>query len=125
MNEVKVNENDTSWGVFCHLAALLGWVFPFGNILGPFVIWMIKKDSDPFVDDQGKESMNFQISVTIYSIVSLLLFVMSIFVFPLMFLVIAFMGLLFVGSLICVIVAAIKASQGERFRYPFTMRLIK
>ena len=47
------------WAMFCHFAAFLGLVFPFGNLLGPLIVWQIKKDMDPFVDAQGKEALNF------------------------------------------------------------------
>jgi uncharacterized Tic20 family protein len=47
------------WGMFCHLIAFSGYVVPFGSVLGPLIIWLIKKDEMPFVDDQGKESLNF------------------------------------------------------------------
>ncbi|MEW6113824.1 MAG: DUF4870 domain-containing protein, partial [Thermodesulfobacteriota bacterium] len=57
----------TNWGMLCHLSALLGLVLiSFGHILGPLVVWLFKKNDDPFIDEQGKESLNFQISMTIY-----------------------------------------------------------
>ena len=55
--------------MLCHLSSLAGSVIPFGNIVGPLVVWLIKKDEYAFVDDQGKESLNFQISITIYTVV--------------------------------------------------------
>jgi len=68
----KMDENqEKTWGLFCHLAAFGFFVFPaFGNILGPLVIWLIKKDESPYVDQQGKESLNFQISFTIYAFIA-------------------------------------------------------
>src|SRR5687767_11747875 len=63
------------WGMLCHLSALAGFVVPFfGCIIGPLVVWLIKKDEFPFVNDQGKESLNFQISMTIYCAIA---FIMS------------------------------------------------
>ena len=51
------------WAMWCHLSAIVGYLgVPFGNIIGPFVVWMIKRDTDPFVDDHGKESLKFEIS---------------------------------------------------------------
>lgn len=104
-------------GMLAHLSALAGFVIPFGNIVGPLVIWLIKKDGSPFVDDQGKESLNFQITITILMIVSaiLIIVIIGILLLPLV-------GLL---SLIFIIVAAVKANGGERYRYPFALRLIK
>src|SRR5262245_42355555 len=65
--------DEKQWAMFCHLAAFAGLVIlGIGQILGPLVIWLIKKDTMPFVNQEGKESVNFQISVTIYGIVSCL-----------------------------------------------------
>ena len=106
------------WGMFCHLAAFAGFVIPYaGNIIGPLVIWLIKKDESSFVNDQGKESLNFQISMTIYGIVAFLL----------CFVVIGIPILVALGIywLIIVIVACVKANSGEKFRYPLCIRFIK
>jgi len=107
-----------TWGMFCHLAGLLAFIgIPFGNLLGPLVIWLVLKNDYPIVDEQGKESLNFQISVTLYCLVSAIL----------VFILIGF-GLLVViaiADIILVIMATVKVSQGESFRYPLTLRLIK
>jgi len=68
----KMDESqEKTWGLFCHLSAFGLFVFPpFGNILGPLIIWLIKKDESPYVDKQGKESLNFQISFTIYAFIA-------------------------------------------------------
>lgn len=106
------------WGMLCHLSALAGFIgIPFGNILGPLIIWLIKKNDFPFVDQQGKEALNFQISLTIYGIVAALLIFVVIGIFLLI-------GLGVFG-LIMVIIASIKANQGESYRYPITIRIIK
>ena len=70
MNDEQVpapmpSQQARQWAMFCHFAAFLGLVFPFGNLLGPLIVWQIKKDFDPFVDTQGKEALNFQITVAI------------------------------------------------------------
>ncbi len=103
--------------LFIHLSALAGIVIPFGNIIGPLVMWLIQKDTLPFVDDQGKEALNFNITVTLASIVC----------FILMFIIIGyFLGaILFVAWFIFVIIAAVKANEGIAYRYPLTLRLIK
>jgi len=106
------------WGMFCHLAALLGFIgVPFGNIIGPLVVWLIKREDDPFIDEQGKESLNFQISMTIYGVVAALL----------VFVVVGIVLLIAVGlaDLILVIIASVKTSNGEYYRYPCTIRFIK
>src|SRR6476469_8907749 len=68
-----MDRNERMWGMFCHLAALAGYIgIPFGNVIGPLVIWLIKKEDYPFVDDQGKESLNFQITILIAAFVAFL-----------------------------------------------------
>ena len=64
------NKDERMWAMFAHLSALLGHFVPFGHIIAPFVIWLVKKEQYPFVDDQGKEAINCQISVTIYALVA-------------------------------------------------------
>jgi len=111
-------QDDRNWAMFCHLAALSGFVIPFGNVLGPLIIWLIKKDTMPLVDQHGKEALNFQITVLIAIIVC----------FPLMFLLIGIplMFVVAIGALILTIVAAVKVSNGQLdYKYPFTLRLIK
>lgn len=104
-------------GMLCHLLALAGYVVPFGNVIGPLIIWLVKKNESPFVDDQGKESLNFQITMAIAGVVSFLL----------IFVIIGFLLLIAVGifDLVMVIIASIKANGGERYRYPVCLRLIK
>jgi uncharacterized Tic20 family protein len=90
---------------------------PFLPNLPPIVIWLLKKEIDPFVDDQGKEALNFQISITIIGIVCALLIFVGIGLILLVLL-----GLFW---LIFTIIATIKANSGVAYRYPFTIRLIK
>ena len=104
--------------MLCHLTALSVFVgIPFGNILAPLVIWLMKKDVYPIVDVHGKESLNFQISMSIYGLVSLLL----------CFVLVGFILLpaIFITNLIQVIVASLRADKGEPYRYPLTLRFIK
>jgi uncharacterized Tic20 family protein len=103
--------------MFCHFAAFLGLVFPFGNLLGPLIVWQIKKDLDPFVDAQGREALNFQISVALAALLCVLLMVVVI-GFPLLLLV-------SVGALVLTIITGIKANEGQAYRYPFSWRLVK
>ncbi|HZV47575.1 MAG TPA: DUF4870 domain-containing protein, partial [Thermodesulfovibrionales bacterium] len=66
-----VEQKVRNWGMLCHLGALAAFLgIPLGHLLGPFIIWLIKKNDHPFIDEQGKESLNFQISMSIYSIVA-------------------------------------------------------
>jgi uncharacterized protein len=112
-----LSSEQRQWGMFAHLAALAGFVIPFGNIIGPLVIWQIKKNEMPFVDDQGKESLNFQITVAIALIVCVLLMVILIGA-----LLLPIVG---IGALILTIIGAVRANAGEHYRYPFALRLIK
>ncbi|MDP2245262.1 DUF4870 domain-containing protein [Pseudomonas sp.] len=105
------------WAMFCHFAAFLGLVFPFGNLLGPLIVWQIKKDLDPFVDQQGKEALNFQISVALAAVLCFFLMVVVI-GFPLLI-------LLGIGALVLTVIAGIKANEGQAYRYPFSWRLVK
>lgn len=102
---------ENMWAMLCHLSVfLLGW-------LGPLVIWLIQREKMPLVDDQGKEALNFQISLIIYSLVCL----------PFCFILIGFAMLagLAVFALVVTIIAAMQAHQGIAYRYPACIRLIK
>lgn len=105
------------WAMFCHFAAFIGLVFPFGSLLGPLIVWQLKRESDPFVDAQGKEALNFQISVALAAVVCFILMVVVI-GFPLLML----LGL---AALVLTIIAGIKANEGQNYRYPFSWRLVK
>jgi uncharacterized Tic20 family protein len=114
----KMDEaQEKTWGMLCHLAALAGFVIPFGNIIGPLIVWLVKKEESEYVDKQGKESLNFQISVTIYTLIAAVL----------VLIVIGFILLIAIGIavLILVVVASIKASNREEFTYPLTIRFIQ
>lgn len=107
-----------TWGMLCHLSALcilLG--VPFGQILGPLVVWLIKKDEHPFVDDQGRESLNFQLSMLIYTVGSAFLICLCVGI--------ALIVMLALLNFIFVIVASIRAANGEAYRYPMTIRFLK
>ena len=113
----EIPQEQRTWGLIAHLSALAGYVIPFGNIVGPLVIWLVKRDEWPFVADQAKESLNFQISMTIYMIVAGILILVAIGV--------VLLPLLGVLNLVAIIVAAIKANEGKQFRYPACIRFIK
>jgi uncharacterized protein len=110
------SNDERMWAMFAHLSALSGFIIPFGSILGPLIIWQIKKNELPLVDDQGKEALNFQITMAIAFCVCLIL------VFVLIGIVLIWIVGLF--DLIMTVIAAIKANNGERYRYPFTLRLV-
>lgn len=108
---------ESNWTTFCHLSALAGYFFPFGNIIGPLIIWLMKKDLYPSVDQHGKEALNFQISISIYALVATALIVILIGI-PLL------IGLA-IFNFIMIIVAAIKCKNGQEFSYPLSLRLLK
>jgi uncharacterized Tic20 family protein len=119
MSDVQqVSKDEQNWAMGCHLAALSGFLVPFGNIIGPLVVWLIKRAEMPMVDRHGKEALNFQITVMIAFLVSI----------PLCFILIGFvlMAVVGVGALVLTIMAAVKVSNGDyEYRYPFTIRLLK
>lgn len=106
-----------TWAMLCHLSGLLGYLFPLAHIFGPLVVWLLKGERYPLVDDQGKEAMNFQITFSIYFLLAGLL-VLIVIGF-------ALLGILVVFHFIVVIVAAVRAKGGEAYRYPLTIRFIK
>lgn len=113
------SRTDRQWAMACHLIALCGIVVPVpaANLLGPLILWLIKREDGAFIDDQGKESLNFQISLFLYALICLFLAVIGIGI--LLLIPLAIFGL------VCVIIASIKASEGVTFRYPACIRLIK
>ena len=112
-----ISKEERTWGMVCHLSALAGYLIPFGNIIGPLIVWLIKKEEMPFVADQGKESLNFQITMAILAAICVVLIFVAVGIFLLFAL-----GII---NLILVVIATIKANDGQIYRYPFALRLIK
>jgi uncharacterized protein len=107
-----------TWCVLCHGSALLGLFFHFlGHLLGPLIVWLVKRGDSPEIDAHGKESLNFQLSMLIYDAIALVLCFVLIGI-PILI-------LLWVLNTVFVIIASIKASEGKLYRYPFAIRLIK
>lgn len=128
-NVSGIDAQERQWAMFAHLSALLGgivtagWAGSLGCFVGPLVIWLVKKDTMPFVDDQAKESLNFNITVAIVFFVLLMLTLFTlglglIVTVPLFFVV----G---IAWLVLTILASVKANEGVAYRYPFALRLIK
>lgn len=115
---ISPSAEERNWGVLCHLSALLGVLaWGIGIVLGPLIVWLIKKDEMPFVNDQGKEALNFQITVLLASVVCTVLMLVAI-----GFLLLA---ILWIADLVFMILAAVKASEGVAYRYPVSLRLIR
>jgi uncharacterized Tic20 family protein len=119
---------ERQWALFAHLSILLGglittgWAFSTGSFIGPLVIWLVKKDTMPFVADQAKEALNFAITLSIVCFALLALTVMSLGIGALITIpVLMFIG---IAALVLVILAAIKANEGVAYRYPFALRLV-
>lgn len=110
------SQNERVWAMFCHLSAFAGFIIPFGSIIGPIVVWSIKRDQYPLVDDQGKEAINFQISMLIYFIASAILVLLLVGI-PLLI-------AIFFFRIIITVVAAVKANEGVRYRYPLSIRFV-
>lgn len=120
-SRIELQEPDSGarmWAMIAHLAGFLGYFLPvIGSLIGPLIVWQLKKDLHPYVDEQGKEALNFQITVLIALMVSVLLMLIAV-GFLLVWVVI-------VGAIVLMIIAAIKANEGTPYRYPFCLRLIK
>jgi uncharacterized Tic20 family protein len=123
------SDEEKRWALGAHLSILAGglltwgWAASFGSFIGPLIVWLVKKDTMPFVADQAKEALNFGITLTLACVVLLMLTVMSLgvgvlFTFPMWILI----GIV---ALILVIVAAVKANEGVAYRYPVAIRLVK
>ena len=117
----EINKDARQWAMFCHLAGLaylMWWILPLvGGVVATLIIWQIKKGDYPFVDEQGKEAVNFQISMLTYGVVAgLLCFACVGFVL---------LPAVIVVDLVFLLIAAVKANGGEHYRYPVTIRFIK
>jgi len=118
MEENKVlTETERNWAMLCHLSALAGFFFPFGSIIGPLVCWLSKKDESVWVYINGRNSLNFQLSMLLYIVLAI----------PLIFIVIGIpiVALLALLKIIFVIIASVKASKGESFKYPLVIPFIQ
>ena len=141
----KNNQNTNAFLI--HISAFAGFVFPFGQIITPLIAWQTLKDRSPFLDEQGKEAINFNLSYTLYA------FILSIALIPLFFRSFftnfnsfnnfqlnldlstnnsfSVMGLgsisviLYLVGISLIIIAALKAKEGESYKYPFTIKFIK
>lgn len=113
------SEEDRSWCIGLHLSGLSGIIlgFALAHILAPLIIWLIKRTESPVIDETGKEVLNFQISYSIYlAVAGLLCFIfIGFLIFP----------ILFVLWLTLIVIAAVKTSNGENYRYPGIIRFLR
>jgi hypothetical protein len=118
MKEIRVlSETERNWAMFCHLAGFAGFFVPLGGVIGPLVIWLSKRDDSTWVNENGKSSLNFQLSILMYMVL----------VIPLCLILIGIPLLIILGILkiVFVIIASVKASKGEEFRYPLSIPFIQ
>ena len=109
------------WTVILHLSALSGLVVPFGNILAPLIIWLLKKVEMPALDPVGKDVLNFQITYAIYAVASVIIaMVGSCLVIP-----IVLPFAVGIAWLVFTILGGVKASNGETYVFPGVIKLIK
>ena len=111
-----VSSESRNWAVFTHLSAFVAF-FGIPSVVGPVVLWAIKRQEDPYVDFHGKEAMNMNISFLIYSAVSAIL-------------ILALVGLVLLPAVlvtwfVLVIIGAVKAGNGEHYKYPLTIQFIR
>ena len=114
----SLTPEEKNWAMACHLAALALFIVPFlGSILGPLTVWLLKRTESEFIDTNGKEALNFQITMAI------VFFVCGLSVLVLIgFVLLPIAGVFW---LVFVIIAAVKTSEGEAYKYPVCLRLIK
>lgn len=112
-----LTSEDKQWAMFCHLAAILTTYTVGMGFLGPLIIWLLKKDQSRFVDDQGKEALNFQLNILVLELICLPLICVVVGIFLLI--------ALAIYSLVMSIIAGLNANSGQRYRYPLTLRVIK
>ncbi len=114
MKEIRVlSESERNWAMFCHLSAFAGFLFPFG----PMICWMSRRDESTWINENGKASLNFQLSMLLYTVLAV----------PLCFIIIGIPIVIVIGTLkiVCIIIASIRASKGEEFRYPLAIPFIQ
>ncbi len=122
-----ITQNDKTYSSITHLSSFAGWIFPFGNVILPFILWSAKKGESTYIDTHGKAAINFQLSLMLYSfLLALLIIPLTIFTLGLG-LVAVILGIIPAVILIIatVISASIKATNGEYYDYPFTIEFIK
>lgn len=125
---VEPSSQERQWALLAHLSALAGLLFTsywfgWGCFIGPLIIWLVKRDTMPFVNDQAKEALNFNIT---FALIGVALMLLTIITFGIGIFIALPLGVIAgIAWLVLVIVAALNANNGERYRYPFALRLVK
>jgi uncharacterized protein len=112
-----LTETERNWSMLCHLSAFAGFFFPFGGVIGPLICWLSRKDDSAWVNINGRNSLNFELSILLYMVLAA----------PLCIIVVGFPIIFALGALkvICIIIASIKASKGQLFKYPLLIPFIQ
>jgi uncharacterized Tic20 family protein len=119
----ELSKDARMWAMFCHLAGLAGFVIPvvISGIIAPLVVWLVKKEEHPFIDEQGKEAVNFQISMSLYTLIGCIVCVITCIG---LVLIPVFVLIVYIIDLVLLLIAAVKANNGEHYRYPICIRFI-
>jgi len=121
----EVDKEERKWAMFCHLSGLAGLspLLPaIGSAVAPLVIWQLKADEFPFVAEQGRRAVNFQLSMLLYVTIGTMICIASLvgaFLIPVVFCVFGLVDVIFV------LIAAVRANRGRHYRYPFSIRFFK
>jgi uncharacterized Tic20 family protein len=116
-----VPRHDRLWAALAHFSALAMYFTGVGHVIGPMIIWLWKRDTDPFVASEAREAMNFNISITIYGVVAFLLCLTIVGIvigYPILLILHTF-------QVACIIIGGLTAADGRPFRYPLNLRLVK
>ena len=112
------DKGKVNWAMICHLGGLATYIgLPLGNILVPLVIWFVKRNSDPAVEENGREAVNFNLTYTLYGILAgFMCFVLIGWVL---------LPIVLIAHIALAIQAALKVNRGQSYHYPYTLRFIK
>ncbi|MDD8060527.1 MULTISPECIES: DUF4870 domain-containing protein [Shewanella] len=113
----EVSKQAKDMGLLIHAASFAGYTFPFGSVLGPLIVWLMKRDEYEFANQCGKNCLNFKLSLMIYAMISAVLILVGVGV-----LLLAALALL---DIICTIIAIVKASDGIAYQYPLSIKFLK
>ncbi len=126
-NQQYEPQKDTAYAAIVHLSSFIGFLIPFGNIIAPLILWLVKREQDEFINTHGKTCLNFEISILIYSLILAVLSIpFTIITIGLGIFLLVGLGIMtFIAYIVFKVQATIKASNGEYYEYPFTIELIK
>ena len=118
-------DDAVTMSTLCHLSTLASFIVPLGNILGPLVVWLLRKDQLPQVDLHGKAALNFNISITIYGVIGIAISLALMLVLIGFLLIFVVFAAIFVWWMVATVVAAVKAGSGEFWEYPLSIRFLR